>query len=202
MSENSKVSPAVLEAKKQRDQEEKGDIMVLDSGVRVRVKQVPPGLLQDVVSHIEEPSVPTWYNEDKGRNEPNPNSPDYIKALQKYEEEQSLAMLDVIALFGLELVDGLPEDKSWIRKLKIIARRSKLDLSDYDLDDEIDVKFLYIRFIALAGSDYIKLGQVLSGISEGDVSAAQNMFPGDEGRSTDNGGAAQAHPENEDTGNV
>ena len=185
----SEVSPAVLEAKKQKEAGD-DDVTVLDSGVRVRVKQVPPGLLQDILSHLDEPVPPMWYDEDKGREEPNPNHPEYIKAVKEYQEAQSSATIDAIALFGLELVDGLPEDRSWVNKLKIMSRRNDFDLSQYDLEDEVDLTFLYTRFIALAGSDYIKLGQTLSGITEEDVEAAQDMFQGNEGRATNRGGTS------------
>lgn len=171
------ISPAVVEARSRRD--DKGEeVLTLDSGVRVRVKQVPPGLMQDVLSHIKKPKVPMWFNEDKGREEPNPNHPDYVEAVRQYEMEQTNATMDAIALFGVELVDGLPEDDTWLRQLRIMSRRNNLELGEYDLDDEIDLKFLYTRYIAFSGEDFMKLSSAITGMTPEEVEAAQEMFPG------------------------
>ena len=78
----------------------------------------------------------------------------------------------------MELVDPLPEGDGWLKRLKLLERRGGLDLSGYDLDDEIDREFLYKKFVAVGSEDLAEIGK-LSGISREAVRAAEDSFPGD-----------------------
>ena len=89
-----------------------------------------------------------WFNKAKDRDEPNPVDPDYLRELEKYQQETTRVTFDVFALFGIELVDGMPEDDSWLSKLKLNARLGHLDLSTFDLEDEVDREFLFKRYVA------------------------------------------------------
>ena len=177
-----KVNPAVAVAKEKRAGEQ--DVHTLSTGVRVRLLSVNAATITEVQMRIENPPVPTWFNEDKGREEDNPNHPDYLAACGKANEARALAMMDALALFGVELLDGLPEDDLWLRKLKLLARKGQLDLSVYDLDDEIDREFLYKKHIAISTPDWAKL-MTLSGVPEEAVQQMEDSFPGDTQRDAD-----------------
>ena len=140
-------------------------IHTLSTGVRVRIKPVPPALVNDVMLRVKPPRVPVVFNEKKGRDEPNPLDPGYVADLERYEQERGAAALDAAAMFGLELVDGLPEDDTWLRKLKILGIQVE--------DDPITQEFLYKKYIAL-GNDLNQL-QELMGVTQADVEAAKKV---------------------------
>lgn len=185
-----KVSPAVEEAKSRRKKAKRGGIIELSTGVRIKLTGVPPALLEDVVSRVEEPRVPMWFNPDKDREEPNPNDPDYIRALNEVERERSVAILEAVVLFGMELVDGLPEDDSWLKKLRLMDRRGTFDMSGYDLDDELDLEFLYKRYIALGMEDLAFVVSTVSGVDEEDINKAREAFLDDQKRAANRSGTS------------
>lgn len=156
------------------------DVVTLSRGIRMKVVPIPPGLLEDILSSIEEPEVPMWYNPDKEREEPNPMDPEYIRARKRAEREQTVATMDTIALFGMELIDGLPGDDSWIRNLQFLEKRGRINLDDYDLDNELDREFLYKRYIALGAKDFELVQRKVMGLSEEEIEQVrQRTFPDD-----------------------
>jgi hypothetical protein len=175
-------SEAVEVAKNRRDSEESGRVTVMSTGVRARLQSVSAALIQDAIARVEEPQPPVWLNPETEEEEPNFVHPDHLKALSVYEQEQSAAALDAVLMFGIELEDGLPEDDKWLRRLKYMEKRlGTIDLSNFDLEDEMDQEYLYKRYIALGADDYALLAN-LSGVSIEEVARATRTFPGDEGR--------------------
>ena len=174
-----KVSPAVKAAKKQESQEK--NIVTLPSGVRVRINPVSPALIDEVTNYVKFPEVPTWTNEqyDPPREEPNPSDPDYLRAVEKAESERLSASIDALVMFGIDLIDGIPEDDSWMKKLRFLEKRGRIDLSQYDFDDPYEVEFAYKRLIAMDG-DLIQRISSLSGVSREDIESAEESFRGDE----------------------
>jgi hypothetical protein len=191
VSDNTNVSPAVLEAKARREEDVLDGILELTTGVRIRLGHVPPGILEDVAGRVQAPRVPNWFNPDKGVEEPNPNSPDYLAALAEYELKQAAAIMDAIALFGMDLVDGVPEDDSWIGKLKILSRRGGFDMSGYDLDDPIEREFLFKRYIALGNEDLMTIGKAVGTVTSHDIERARASFRDDETRAADRTGRSE-----------
>lgn len=169
----------VIEVAKERLESNSGTdrIVELPYGVKAKLNPVPASLIDEVTNKIEEPEVPLWHNEDKNRDEPNPSDPEYLKAVGEANRQRGLAVLDATAMFGLELIDGLPKDESWITKLKYMNKRGLIDLSEFDLDDEMDREFLFKRFIAADMTIMNKITR-MSGISEEEVSNAERSFRG------------------------
>lgn len=157
MSEN----PVVEVAKKQGGTSD--GIHTLSTGVRVRVKPVPPALVNDVMLRVKVPQVPEVWDAKKGKAWPNPLDPGYIAALAQYEQERGSAALDAVAMFGLELVDGMPEDNTWVLKLGLLG----IDVAD----DTIAREFYYKKYIAL-GNDLEQLQQIM-GVTAEDVTQAK-----------------------------
>jgi hypothetical protein len=116
------------------------------NGVNVRLVAVPVGLIQDAQSRLKIPKVPTFFNDSKGREEENPVDPDYLMKVDKYNEDRGIAALDTMLMFGIE-IDGLPENDSWLKKIKWLHKRGTLDLSAVDFDDEIDLEFLFKKYV-------------------------------------------------------
>lgn len=178
------VSPAVTVAKEKRDQQNSDNIVTLSSGVRVRLLPVNPATVAEVIAHIKDPDVPTWHNPSKGRDEPNPLDPSYERALVLADQDRGIATMDALVLMGVELVDGLPLDDTWLKKLRILSRSGHLDLSGFDFEDEIDLKYLYCKHIAVGSSDWPMLFAKLA-VSEEGVAAASKFFQGGEVGDTD-----------------
>lgn len=162
------------ETAKRSDQPE---VVTLSTGIRARIVPVAASLVEDVMNAVPEPEVPTFMNEQKGREEPNPHDPSYQRAMRQYERERNDAAMSALVLFGLELEDGVPDDDTWLKKLQFIERRTQLDLSGFDLNDELDQEFVYKRYIACGTMDLITIGRK-AGLSQEDVQEAVNTFPG------------------------
>jgi hypothetical protein len=154
--------------------------MQLEGGYTVRI--APPDnydvMIQRSMSQIKDPPVPMVWDEDKEREEPNELDPGYLAAVKQADEDRGMAVMDAMMLFGVELVDGVPEDKRWRRRLELAG-------IEVDWSDEIETEFAYLKYVVFAGSN--NLNQLLGtiGLSQDDIDQAAAMFPGDEERDTD-----------------
>jgi hypothetical protein len=167
-----------------------GEVITLSTGVKARIRAVASSLIDDMVSRIEIPEPPTWVNPEKEREEPNPDDPKYLKELRNAWKAQGEASLDAMVLFGVELVDGVPSIDEWLPKLKFLEKRKRLDLSDYDLTDDLELEFVYKRFVAISSVDYNLITR-LSGVTQEAVEEAEEVFKSGEERGQDRGSPAQ-----------
>lgn len=168
MSENLAVQVA-------KEQKIKDKIVVLSTGIRAILHPVSASLIQDVVSRIIDPPVPFEYDEVKGTKQENPHNKEYQAALFENNQRRARASMDAFALFGVELVDGIPEDEKWLKKLKQMERLGYVDLSDFNLEDDLDLEFLYKRYVAMGASDFAEVGRI-TGIRQEDIDTAEKLF--------------------------
>jgi hypothetical protein len=175
------VSPAVPVAKGKANLDNENNVVMLAGGVQAKLVPVSASLIDEVTSKVKDPQIPMWHNPEKDRDEPNPNDPIYLAAVAEVGKARSTAAIDAIVMFGVDLIDGLPQDDKWLKKLRYMEKRGSLDLSSYDLDDELDKEFLYKRFVGV-GIDVINEISKISGVSGEDVEDAERSFPGDEER--------------------
>lgn len=166
------MSEAVKLAKEQK---EENQIVMLSTGVRAILHSVSASLMQEVTSRIKEPKVPIIFNDEKGRKEEDPFDETYLQELAEVQHKRARASLDAMALFGIELVDGLPEDNKWIKKLQQLERLGYLDLSEFNLEDELDQEFVFKRYIALGSADLVRIGR-MTGIRQEDIETAEDTF--------------------------
>ena len=164
-------------AKVAHEQQGEKNIVTLVSGVRVRLIPVPASLIDAVTSQVEEPPVPMWLNPDRGKEEENPNDPAYQRQLSNVTRLRGLAAIDGMAMFGIELVDGMPVDDSWLQKLKFMQARGLLNLSSYDLESPVDLELVYKKFV-VATTDLLRKITEMSGITEEEISEAEESFRG------------------------
>lgn len=169
---------AAIEVSKERKDDTEQVTVSLPYGVTATVVPVPPQLMEEVTGRIKDPEIPVWHNEDKGRDEPNPNDPEYLEAVSNADRLRGIASIDAMALFGLDL-DGMPEDDKWLRKLQYMQKRDLIDISEYDLEDEDELEFLFKRYIAMNGN-VLKLVVQASGITAEEIESAEASFPGQE----------------------
>jgi len=149
------------------------------------LRPVSASIISEAQTSISSPPVPKWFNEDKDREEENPNDPAYQLALLNAEAERNNVGIESMIMFGVDLCDSegtlleAPPEGEWLGKLKYMERKKMLDLSEYNLDDDFDVMFLYKKYIAVSAMD-IPLISAASGVSEEDISDALASFPASE----------------------
>ena len=168
---------AIVDVAKERSSRDDPDdnIMVMPNGVKVRINPVAPNLIDDVTSRIEDPPVPMWHNPEKDRDEPNPADPDYLKSMARAERKRNTAAVDAMLMFGVELVDGLPEDTSWKEKIKFMVSADLLDLGDLDIDDPLTAEYLYKKYIITSAPVLENLTRV-SGLPTEEIERAERSF--------------------------
>lgn len=164
-----------------REQGDEG-IVVLSTGIRARIRTVSASLLDEVVSSVPEPEPPLWTNPADGETIENVNDPEYQRKLRESNRQKGMVSIDAMIMFGLDLVDGVPddEDDDWVRRLRFL----NLDLTKYDLADPFDREFLYKKYVAV-GSDDLALLSERARVSPKGVQRAVDSFQGDEAQSAD-----------------
>ena len=116
-------------------------------GTKIRLIAVPVGIVQDSLIQLIPPKAPMFYDEDKDREYENPNDPDYLNDVAMYDQKRGVVTTEAFCMFGIELLDGLPKDDAWLKRLKFMHKKGTLDLSWVDWDDETDVEFLFKRYV-------------------------------------------------------
>jgi hypothetical protein len=176
-------SPAVDVAKQHKNGTGE-EWVVLTTGYRAKLRPAPALLIQEAQAKIKNPSVPLQTIE--GRDQPveNPLDPDYIEAVQAAQEKRAAAAFDIMVLFGLDLADPIPTDEGWIKKLRFLEKRGQLDLSGYDLEDEMDREFIFRKFVVVGSDDLLLLAQN-AGLRERDLQQARDNFRSSEERGSD-----------------
>ena len=162
------------------------EITTLSTGIRVKLHPVSSALIEDLKAVIPYPEVPVVHIEDKDRDEENPNDPIYLQKVEETNRLRGDAALAGLLEFGVELIDGLPEDDGWLKKLNRLVKKRQLDLTGFDLTDEFDLEFLYKRYVAVAGDD-LRMIAPLYGLRPLEVARARATFLGNETRDSDRG---------------
>ena len=150
-------------------------VHVLSTGVRVRLGTVSLAAITDAQKRIQQPPIPRTVNQETGQEEADPQHPDYLAACELANMERADAVMETLALFGIDLIDGLPEDDRWLRRLKLLERRGRLDLAGFDLEDDVDLEFLFTKYVALSLPDWTQLFKS-AGVGEGVVTEMMESF--------------------------
>jgi hypothetical protein len=174
-------SPAVEVGKARSN----GDgVITLSTGIRARLKPVAASLINEVTNRVRDPKVPMWHDPDKDRDVPHPDDPEYLEARLEAQQKRSSAALDAMILFGVELVDGVPDESEWLPKLQFMAKAGHISLEGYDLTSEFEREFVFKKYIAVGTNDLDTVGSLM-GITEEAVKRAAESFPGPQARDTD-----------------
>jgi len=164
---------AVLEVVRQAREGEQPVEVTLLTGAKATLHPVSPALIQDVQVSIENPPIPTFYNEEKERDEENPMDPTYLAALERAETERTQAVMDAQIMMGVELEPGTEIPPEWVKRLKILWKRRGLEFDEGDPDE---VEFAFKKY-GVSNAHLILLGK-LSGISEEDIERFRDLFRG------------------------
>lgn len=159
----------------------------LRNGVLLGIRPMPPLLLNSVANSIPEPEVPVFFNDEKGRDEENPNHPNYVKALEERNREINLATINLI-LYACTYIKEIPEgvekptDEGWHR----LARMAGID---FNPEEEAECYLTWLRCMVETGNDLLKLQTLplqLAGVTEEEVDDLMESFRSGEERGADN----------------
>jgi hypothetical protein len=160
--------------------------VTLPNGVKLKLSKSPPFALQQAVANLDPPKIPIWKSP-KGRDEENPNDPDYVKALLHYQGQTGQAALNALLLFGVEVIfvpKGMQriEDTTWSEELAF------LDMPVPDDPESRVRKLMWLKVVAIDTEEFLEEVSnklfALQGLSEEDIAAAIDTFRGGaEGRS-------------------
>lgn len=162
--------------------------IVLSNGIVLKVKPMPPMLLNSVSNSIPKPPVPMVFLEDKGRDEPNPNDPNYIQAEADRQTALSLAIMNTI-LYACTEIEEVPancwgvESEEWLALPRLAGIK-------FDPDDKIERYLTWLRSYAIATMQDMNKAQtlplMLAGITEPEVDDVMESFRSGETPGTDN----------------
>ena len=162
----------------------RGAEFTLSNGIVLKIKSVPPFLVQAVQNEFKTPAPPKVYIEEKGREEENPNDPEYLRKLLELEDQQNLAINDLFLAAGTEVIsvpDGYfgPEQDDWIAVVEFAQNITGTDVH-IERDNPIKRYLHWLRFYALeTGADVAlatRLPMELAGIREGEVDEVMESF--------------------------
>lgn len=158
----------------------------LSSGVVLRHKRVPPMVLAKLDEKYTDPAMPSVWDAEKERNIPNPNDPEYLRALEQNRMRRGTAMIDVLIGMGTEIEyipEGMqtPDDEEWVENLSFIGIEvPKLKIGKY---------LAWVKYYAAEDARDIQLlakkGSAALGVTEEDVAEAIANFQSNETRTAD-----------------
>lgn len=167
------------------------------TGIVFKLRPVSAFLIDSVTKDIPFPEVPTEYNPDKERDEPNPSSPTFARAIGEYERRVSDVTIETMFAMGTELVSvpaGVykPEDTRWSDVLGshgIYGDKARVVPSQEA--DPIARYALWVKYVALTETEVAIVTTkilVLGGaVSAESVQKALSTFPSDNTGSTAGG---------------
>ena len=155
------------------------EYVTLSTGVVLHIRPIAPRIILQVLEKFKAPQVPVVYDKEKERSIENPQSPEYLKAMQKFQEEQGFAMLDACIALGTELHDmgdsGLSpiEQTDWIDELEAAGLTFATDRP------RIRYTMWIKAVVATREEDLLTIvrdGLLRSGVTQEDVSSALSSF--------------------------
>ncbi len=176
-----KVSPkkAAADTKKARANKKKSrnKITTTASGYRVKLVPVAANVLREVQSRIPDAITRTFTNPTDGKEYENPAHPEYIAEVKQVQEERTKASMNAMVLFGMELLDDIPEDNEWLNK----CRFAKL-ITEPEYKEAISADGKYMRemlFKTYVVSDFSVISTIanMSGVTQEMVAQARDSFP-------------------------
>jgi hypothetical protein len=168
----SKDSESIVKDNARKPTESKKDknVKILGSGTKVRLHPVSAALIQELQEKVPEPEVPTFTHPETGKISENLGHPEYKAKVAAADAERISVALDAMIMFGVELLDGLPEDDNWVKKLNL------LDI-EVDANDDIEKEFAYKKYILIDSDTLMEISRI-SGVTEDQIQTAMENFPG------------------------
>jgi hypothetical protein len=181
----------------------------LSNGIVLLLKPVPPLLVQAVTQEYQPPSPPKVFIEEKGREEENPNDPEYLRNIERLANEQELAVGNLILGVGTSVKsvpDGyfMPNDDNWIAQVEFASKLSGTDLK-IEKEDTVKRYLCWLRYYAMeTGSDVALCTGItiqLAGIQESEIEEVVDSFRGVQERGPNTESTVASGSENGHTAN-
>lgn len=156
----------------------------LSSGVVLKAKKVNPFLVQEVVRQFDKPKPPIVMVEDIGKEVENENDPGYVDAMNDYNGQVSMAIVDLFIVKGTELYGKIPQDISGVDDTNW---QDDLDAIGVKIGTNPRKKYImWVKFVAAPNDQDIMdilsgVGRE-SGVAEADVQSAAQSFRNNAGR--------------------
>jgi len=156
---------------------EENNLITLSTGVVLKGKAAPSlALVKTIAKHVR-PKPPEMYSDTLGRVIENGADPDYLQRVKAYETESAHDVLNVLILYGTEVVSvpkGFPNvnSKEWVEEVREVGLEVKPDSKSWRYLNWIMFK------AAPSPEDTQKIQEVvgsLSGVSERTVQAAEDF---------------------------
>lgn len=163
-----------------QSQKDRANVLKLSNGVELLIKRISPAIFIDIMTEADEgrPQPPVTYIERLGRDEANPDDPDYQERLRAFNVQRSKRMSDMFLIYGTRLyacpagIESPDVDGEWLenaRELQIDSKNTKRGRY-----------LLWLKTVALEDADdYAKVMEEVgrkSGVRTADVEAAQESF--------------------------
>lgn len=171
-----------LEVEEEVTKKAQDDIVTLASGYRVRFVPVPHNTLREVQAKIVDPPVPMIpHPNDPSRQIENPMSITYRETLERNKEERLKVVLNALFLFGLELLDPLPTDETWLDKLILLGL---INAEEIESASTLQRELWYKKWVIADGTVFERLYGTL-GVSEEAIAQARAAFKSNTQREPD-----------------
>jgi len=164
-------------------------VYVCENGLKLKLRPVRQLIIYEAERKLTPPRVPTFYNEQKGRDEPNPADPAYQDAFRQYQYTRGMIAVDTYYILGTKPIEPLPADvdpvdsPNWVDMLEATGAnisdippsgpRRYLAWLKYHAVPDTDMNVLINRISLLSG-----------GVSEEQVRQAEAVFRGNAARDT------------------
>lgn len=166
-------------------------VFVTSNGVKMRLRRVSDMVIAETGRQIRIPKPPVLFNDEKQRNEENPNDPDY---LQDYEDAQyRRSMLIYAAYITLGTADvTLPENVDDLYPLESNEWVDPLRELNLDIPESGRGRYIaWMKYHILNNEDMSNLARSIMRLSgkvfEDEVEKAADNFPDNTSRQTNNG---------------
>jgi len=152
-----------------------GNEFTTQSGIRVRIRPVAAFLIAEVQQQIEDPEMRTFKHPETGQMLENPDHPEYQTEMREVQQARLDAATDALLMFGVQLLDGLPDDDEWLEEVHYILSRSGTEIN-LDTDNKKEKELLYKKYVVADASLITRVSQI-SGVTQESVDTAKDTFP-------------------------
>lgn len=168
------------------------DTFTTTNGVTLKLRAVASHLSAAAQRAVPRPEIPTWYNPDRKRDEPNPLDPGYQDSLDEYQQRVGLVSSYCHLSMGTDVTGTMPagiypwDSLEWSL---VLAEELNVEVPETGRARYVE----WLRMYVLSDPDFLALIEAITNVgkympTEDLVANAAESFRGAEGRATDTNG--------------
>jgi hypothetical protein len=155
-------------------------------GLKFKLRKMSRMALVEAGRKVRDPKVPVVWIEDKQRDEPNPNDPDYREELQRAAWTRSITIVNTCLVLGTKLLDK----PDYIDAIDSTEWLEQLDFIGLEVPEGKYARYAaWVRYYALDDDELtdliVKVQRFNGVVTEQDVQEAAEEFKSIETRNTD-----------------